>query len=276
MRILEICTSAWPMPDMLRQIDALREAFSADTSKPFELKSSFPYGSPSTNLHLTPPQDANYQHLQFSRQTSHEQTAQAHFHSPMMTPPVTVDLDEQDTHIPPAPLSMMTNEQPESLSMPTNSTETDEAAWNPTRIFEYGCDKRIKREVKSDTNKSNSQWTNAFGTPYSVVGTSPNPISQPSTPLYTPTSIESYDLPPLPDELQQQQSQYTVPPSIPPSSHMQHMPSRTTYTSAGPSFVTSTMWQDTVASTYDSNVLKRRWDAVSHFLTDSVQPKRSR
>lgn len=46
MRILEKCSNAWPMPDMQQQIDALRQAFSADTRKAFVLKPSFPYGSP--------------------------------------------------------------------------------------------------------------------------------------------------------------------------------------------------------------------------------------
>lgn len=35
------------MADMQRQIDAMREAFSADVRKPFVLKPTFPYGSPS-------------------------------------------------------------------------------------------------------------------------------------------------------------------------------------------------------------------------------------
>src|ERR1700760_2879163 len=46
MRLLEQCTPSWPMESMRKQIDALREAFSADTSKPFDLKSAFPFGSP--------------------------------------------------------------------------------------------------------------------------------------------------------------------------------------------------------------------------------------
>lgn len=48
--------NAWPMPEMQRQIDSMREAFSADLRKPFELKPSFPYGSPSpTTSHASPP-----------------------------------------------------------------------------------------------------------------------------------------------------------------------------------------------------------------------------
>lgn len=56
MRILEKCMNAWPMTDMQRQIDSMREAFSADLRKPFVLKPSFPYGSPSPSAgHPSPP-----------------------------------------------------------------------------------------------------------------------------------------------------------------------------------------------------------------------------
>lgn len=55
MRILERCSAAWPMPEIQAQIDSLRLAFSADTSRPFELKPTFPYGSPSEPYHPSPP-----------------------------------------------------------------------------------------------------------------------------------------------------------------------------------------------------------------------------
>jgi hypothetical protein len=53
MRILEKCSSSWPMPDMQQQIDALREVFSADMRKPFVLKPTFPYGSPGAPANTT-------------------------------------------------------------------------------------------------------------------------------------------------------------------------------------------------------------------------------
>ncbi|KAL2158032.1 hypothetical protein VTH06DRAFT_4842 [Thermothelomyces fergusii] len=67
MRILERCMSAWPMPDMQRQIDSVREAFSADIRKPFVLKPTFPYGSPHSATHPSPPGrplDSQMQHSQ--------------------------------------------------------------------------------------------------------------------------------------------------------------------------------------------------------------------
>ncbi|KIW04048.1 hypothetical protein, variant [Verruconis gallopava] len=47
MRILEQVIPHWPLPEVQAQVNSLREAFSADTSKPFDLKPSFPFGSPS-------------------------------------------------------------------------------------------------------------------------------------------------------------------------------------------------------------------------------------
>ena len=54
MRILERCVSAWPMPETEAQINALRAAFSADVHKPFELKESFPHGTPSEHSRPSP------------------------------------------------------------------------------------------------------------------------------------------------------------------------------------------------------------------------------
>lgn len=50
------------MPEMQAQIDSLRLAFSADVNRPFELKPTFPYGSPSEPYHPSPPPlDSQYQ-----------------------------------------------------------------------------------------------------------------------------------------------------------------------------------------------------------------------
>ena len=59
MRILERCVSAWPMPETEVQINALRAAFSADVHRPFELKESFPLGSPSDQSRPSPVSQPN-------------------------------------------------------------------------------------------------------------------------------------------------------------------------------------------------------------------------
>ncbi|MBE3047277.1 hypothetical protein IMZ48_33105, partial [Candidatus Bathyarchaeota archaeon] len=46
MRLVEKVMGAWPMPEVQKQVNAVREAFSADVRKLFALKPSFPYGSP--------------------------------------------------------------------------------------------------------------------------------------------------------------------------------------------------------------------------------------
>ncbi|CAI4218671.1 unnamed protein product [Parascedosporium putredinis] len=54
MRVMEKIMVVWPMPELQRQIDAVREAFSMDTRKPFVLKPSFPTGArhPAPRHHL--------------------------------------------------------------------------------------------------------------------------------------------------------------------------------------------------------------------------------
>ena len=43
-----------------------------------------------------------------------------------------------------------------------------------------------------------------------------------------------------------------------------------------PSFVTSNMWRESIANTYERGQLKRGWDQQSSFLVDPVQSKRLR
>ena len=73
MRILERCVSAWPMPETEAQINALRTAFSADVNKPFDLKESFPHGTPSEHSRpspISPPSSDRQQVPQLQHQTS--------------------------------------------------------------------------------------------------------------------------------------------------------------------------------------------------------------
>lgn len=218
MRLLESCTSAWPMPDMQTQIDALREAFSADTSRPFELKPSFPYGSPGTNLQPSPSLDVKYPHNNLGRPNSHEHSGPLFHPHPLTPPPISGDHEDQDRPLAAASLTMMANGQQQPMPLVSTSIETDQAAWNPTRIFEYGSEKN-KTKVKSSTNKVDSQWTTAFGTPSSMIGANNNQPSEPSPPLYTPASVGSHDLPPLHNAMEQQQ--YPVQSSMPPLSRIQ-------------------------------------------------------
>lgn len=141
MRILENCTSAWPMPEMQTQIDALREAFSADTSRPFELKRSFPFGSPSSNgLQPSPPLDSGHPPPLLTRHESHGRVHQMPYHAQPITPPVSAGFDiPKDHSLPPASMSMMTDgqQQQQTLHMQTHGLDNSQVEWNPTPIFKY-------------------------------------------------------------------------------------------------------------------------------------------
>jgi len=272
MRILEKCTSAWPMPEMQTQIDALREAFSADTTKAFELKGSFPYGSPGSALRTSPPLDIKYQHQTLSCEPSHEQTHQIQYNARPLTPPMTAGLDGCKDR----PLAMMANGQQQPMRMASSSIGNDQLQWNPTRIFEYGPEKKPK--VTPETDKTNSQWNTAFGNTSTITTSTTTPMPEPSPPLYSAQPILSQDLPHLQDAMQQ--NSYSLSTSMAPLSQLppQSMSTRRTpsYSSAGPNFVTPGMWRDTVASTYDPAGLKRRWDMETSFIIDPMQNKRLR
>ena len=277
MRMLENCTSSWPMPEMQAQIDALRQAFSANINRPFEMKSSFPYGSPSVRLQPSPPADIHYQDRTLSRENSGEQAPRTHFNPGPITPPISAgDGDSGDGSLAAASLTMMATGQQKHQQMPENSIGTEGIGWNPTRIFEYGAKTpTIKSKiVRSFAKARNSQWNTAFGTPSSTITAAANSVAQQSPTVYTPSSVSSHDLPHLHDAMQQQQ-QFALNPSVSPLVQTQHsQPS--SYTSAGPSYVSPSMWQDTVASTYDLAGLKRRWDMGSAYYNEPVQVKRPR
>ncbi len=92
MRILEKCMGAWPMPDMQKQVDSVREAFSADTRKAFVLKPSFPYGSPVSSSHPSPPLPQFRTNIARATSMDHQhidtQAVQQHYASHPITPPI--------------------------------------------------------------------------------------------------------------------------------------------------------------------------------------------
>lgn len=136
MRILEKVMVAWPSLEMQRQIDSVREAFSADTRKPFVLKPSFPYGSPHSLANSSPP--GRQFRPQLPRSGSIDQQvkndvphSQVSYISHPISPPVSA-----------SPLDSKSDSGMQSLAMATTSQQqhplplADAPAWNPTRIFE--------------------------------------------------------------------------------------------------------------------------------------------
>jgi hypothetical protein len=279
MRILESCVSEWPMPDLQAQITSLRQAFSANINKPFELKPSFPFGSPIARLAHSPPVDVQYaDHLR------HEPRP-LHYGNRPITPPVSsTDHDEsKDGSLAAASLAMMASGQRQPAPLPSNHPGDEGIAWNPTRIFEYGAkplgDSRLVGNV---ANPPPSRWNAAFGTPppSSMSGTATS-MNQPSPTIYSASStVASHDLPHLHDAMSQHQH-YALPSNMPPVSQMPP-PGQTSFTPPNPqaSFVSPTMWQDTVAGSFSSHGLKRRWpddpSLGQSYFSDQQQVKRPR
>jgi len=162
MRVLEKCTSSWPMPDMQQQIDALREAFSADTRKPFVLKATFPYGSPGAPVNATPPR-ANGPYRQASSHSPMDQQNMEHQHAQQqnhqvsytnhpISPPISaggVDT-KSDSPAVQSLVMMATGQRAPQQPMPNGVPMTDPSTWNPSIIFEYAL-LSICNSIHTDT-----------------------------------------------------------------------------------------------------------------------------
>jgi hypothetical protein len=124
------------MPDMRAQIDALREAFSADTSKPFTLRTSFPYPSPSSqNLTLLNASPMHFQ-PQAPGRISQESITHATLRTNPLSPPTpTSDIDPKSDSpaVPSLAMLAASHQQP---SMSTTLPMVDAHMWDPSRIFE--------------------------------------------------------------------------------------------------------------------------------------------
>ena len=135
MRILEHCNTAWPQQDMQKQINALREAFSVDTSRPFELKPNLglsPSPGPSV-MQPSPPLESKYQVPMLTRQTSPQSITQTSpYQGHPITPPMTAGLDSKshshhlDRRMSSAPLS----------DGQQGGSHPNRPIWNPAPIFE--------------------------------------------------------------------------------------------------------------------------------------------
>ena len=146
MRILEQCMESWPSPEMQMQVNQLREAFSADINRPFELKKGFPFQSPSPSaggLQPSPPLDINIQHPMLSRHESLGHQSQIPYHATPMTPPISsTGLSFEDSKdggfLSSGSMQMMASSQQQQQSMPMQTTPMSIGQeWNPTPIIAY-------------------------------------------------------------------------------------------------------------------------------------------
>lgn len=125
------------MPEMQAQIDALREAFSADMNKPFELRRTFPYGSPGAPLQPSPPIDMDYNTQPLSRNSSIEHQRRVCYINQPITPPISAGHGDSKDDSPAAQSFAMMTTVPRPHHLMANSmTMADPITWNPTRIFE--------------------------------------------------------------------------------------------------------------------------------------------
>ncbi|RDW87690.1 hypothetical protein BP5796_03384 [Coleophoma crateriformis] len=246
MRILERCMSSWPMPDMQQQIDALREAFSADTRKPFVLKPSFPYGSPGAPVHSSPPRsNMNRQPTSIAGQHGLEHQSahqpQVSYTNHPISPPISAGgVDTKSDSPAVQSLVMMASGHGHRIPQQSSVPMAETSAWNPTRIFD--------------------QWTTSFGTP---------PASSTSAPSQAPLKLSVPGAPEV-QSLPDVQSLPNV--SLPPNS--QPLPQQQYSAAPIPSFVSPSMWQESVASVYEGG-LKRQWEYDDGNMLNSMS-KRSR
>ena len=143
MRILEKCMESWPSPEMQMQVNQLREAFSADVNRPFELKRGFPFESPSPSsggLQPSPPLDMSVQHPILSRHESVGHQNHVQYHATPITPPISSTglsfEDSKDAAFISSSMQTMASSQQQSMPMQTTSMSIGQQ-WNPTPIIAY-------------------------------------------------------------------------------------------------------------------------------------------
>lgn len=142
MRLMETVMEAWPMPDLQKQVDAIREAFSADIRRPFVLKPSFPYGSPHPSNQSSPPRaNMAYQASAHRTGSMDQQLDPSNQHvsyiSHPITPPISVGpMDSRSDSPAVQSLVMMPQDGPAADMHHTMGLTSNPPTWNPARIFE--------------------------------------------------------------------------------------------------------------------------------------------
>ena len=127
------------MPEMQAQISALREAFSADTNKPFELKPTFPFGSPVAGSNISPISgDGQYHPRRPTQDPSMEHSGQVHYNVHPITPPTSTTGSEPKADSPVGQSMVMMAAGQRQPAPPTSAgvQSQEHVQWNPTKIFE--------------------------------------------------------------------------------------------------------------------------------------------
>ncbi|KAF2203750.1 hypothetical protein GQ43DRAFT_366107 [Delitschia confertaspora ATCC 74209] len=250
MRILETCVPSWPLPEMHQQVNTLRQAFSADVNKPFDLKPSFPFGSPQV-LPNSPPlnNEGPYRPRLPSQHSPLEQSGQVHYYAHPISPPISAsDRDHQADSPVAQSLVMMAAGQRAPQTAPAMQMQ-EQVPWNPNKIID--------------------QWNIAFGTP------PPSSSSHSSPPLRPPPSGNYEAKTPQESNASNYQLANVSPQSNVISSAQSQIPAAASYATPSNSYVTPTMWQEVVASSFGGG-LKRGWDYGNASVDQPQMHKRVR
>ena len=137
MRVLEACAPSWPMPEMQAQVNSLRQAFSADTTKSFELKPTFPFGSPQVAPQSSPlSNQGSYRPRHPSHPSPLEQPGQINYHAHPITPPISASDLGSKTDSPVAQSLVMMASGQRAPQANAGMQMQENVQWNPQRIFE--------------------------------------------------------------------------------------------------------------------------------------------
>lgn len=142
MRIMEKVMEVWAMPELRQQVEAVREAFSANTRKPFVLKPSFPYGSPHPSNSASPPQGLQGYRPSSERTGPMDQRLDAHnpqnvsYLGPPITPPVSAGATDSKGDSPAGQPLVMMSQGGQVPAVQQSMSLADHPSWNPSRIFE--------------------------------------------------------------------------------------------------------------------------------------------
>lgn len=156
------------MPEIQVQIDSLRLAFSADISRPFELKPTFPYGSPSEPYQPSPPPfDSPYNAPQIN-QIPGAYSSRVGYSTNAITPPISATTEDSKADL--SQLQAFGMMQPNPINQHQfNAPLVDENSWDPTRIFQYG------------NHATLNSYPLLLLTAHAVIGTTPSPLPHRST-----------------------------------------------------------------------------------------------
>lgn len=223
--------------------------------RPFELKPSFPYGSPSEPYHPSPPMDAHYHpHL-------NQLQSRVRYNPLPVTPPISTGAEDSksDASSQIQSLGMVAHQPP--TTHPLDAPSVDETHWDPTRIITYVLDFSTTRlSLGLLLISRSSQWDMAFSVNPSTVSANspPMPINN-SVPGVQNVMNSQYPV------------QYETPNKVPSVASTQSL--SPPQFQAPPVVFSARDWQQSVASVYDPQGLKRRWNYPVDVSPDNISKR---